>query len=99
MKRLAPLLLCACGSTDWMDHPSSENARDITSLTWVAVLVLTAITLVVWVILAYLVARRRRGTFAEHMPYTTKTGMAWIYTWASRSRASCSPSASSRASS
>src|SRR4029079_15329161 len=51
------LLLPSCGSMDWMADPSGPDARDIATLTWVASLAILAVVLVVWVILAYLVAR------------------------------------------
>ena len=75
------LMLSSCGGMDWMGDPSGPEARDIATLTWVSSLAILAIVLIVWVILAYLVARRTRGSLAEHMPHTTKTGMGWIHVW------------------
>lgn len=75
------LVLSSCGSMDWMGDPSGPDSRDIATLTWVSSLAIVAIVLIVWVILAYLIARRTRGSLAEHMPHTTKTGMGWIYIW------------------
>jgi cytochrome c oxidase subunit II len=75
------LLLSSCGSMDWMADPSSPNSRSIATLTWVASIGIAVMVLIVWGILVYLVARRERGTLAEHMPHTTQTGMRWIYVW------------------
>ena len=83
-------LLSSCGSMDWMADPSGPNSRSIATLTWVASIGIAVMVLIVWGIIAYLIARRERGTLAEHMPHTTKTGMGWIYVWGLRYRACCS---------
>lgn len=75
------LLLSSCGSMDWMADPSSPNSRSIATLTWVASIGIAVMVLIVWGIIVYLIARRERGTLAEHMPHTTKSGMGWIYVW------------------
>jgi cytochrome c oxidase subunit 2 len=75
------LLLAACSPTDWMGDPSGPQARDIATLSWIAMIALSAVVLVVYGVLAYLVARRRRGTLSEHMPLHTRTGMGWVWTW------------------
>ena len=82
-RRLAActLLLCGCGSMSWMSDTRGPDSDQIATLAWVASIGIALIVLTVWAILAYLIARRTRGTLAEHMPHTTKTGMGWIYTW------------------
>ena len=79
MKRLLPLvLLASCGTTDWLGDPSGPGARWTASLGWVVIIVFLAACAAVWGILGYLMLRRRRGSFAEHMPWNEGGGKGWV---------------------
>lgn len=80
MKRLLPVLaLAGCGTTDWLGDPSGPGARWTASLAWVVFLVFLAVVAAIWVLLGYLMLRRRRhGTLAEHMPWNEDGGRGWI---------------------
>lgn len=81
MKRLAPLLVlagCGTSSLNWLGDPSGPGARWTASLGWGVFMVFCAVCLAVWALLGYLLIRKRRGSFAEHMPWNTGGGKGWL---------------------
>ena len=63
---------------NWLGDPSGPGARWTASLGWVVLMVFCAVCLAVWVLLGYLMLRKRRGSLAEHMPWNTGGGKGWL---------------------
>jgi cytochrome c oxidase subunit 2 len=72
----AVLLVAACGaqSTFAPAGPAAERLRD---LGWMIIVTFLAATAVVWVLLVWIVFRRR-GSLAEHAPVDQGGGINWI---------------------
>lgn len=80
MKRLlllAAALLAGCaGPQDYM-RTGGRAAGEIARLGWPVLLVLSLVTVVTWLLIAW-VAFRRRGSFDEHAPAEAGGGQRWI---------------------
>lgn len=79
LRVLLPLLgaLAACsGPQNYMDADGA-GAKGLAGLGWLALLLLSAVSVVVWLLLAWVVMRRQ-GSFEEHAPASAGGGQRWI---------------------
>ncbi len=60
-----------------MFDTANDRADEIAGLGWWALLGFLLVSLAMWALLAW-AARRRRGSFDEHMPATLQDGKGWI---------------------
>jgi len=75
----AALGLAACGGPQDFMSGGGPAARGIAHLGWFALIVLIAVTVVVWLLMAAIVLRRRGGSFATHAPVApSPVGMNWL---------------------
>jgi cytochrome c oxidase subunit 2 len=75
---VAALALAGCGPQDFM-HGGGPAARGIAHLGWFALGVFIAVTILVWLLMAAIVLRRRGGSFAEHAPVApSSVGIDWV---------------------
>ncbi|MGA7524271.1 MAG: cytochrome c oxidase subunit II [Acidobacteriaceae bacterium] len=76
---LAPLLATLCGCEDVQSTFNAQGpaASRIATLSWAMTIVFLLVTLVMWILIAW-VAVRRRGTLEEHAPVDVGGGQGWI---------------------
>lgn len=76
---LAGLLfwLSGCGLPQSTLNPHGQAADYLSTLIWIEVIMLCAITFIMWVLLAW-VATRKRGRLDEHEPWDSAGGQRWI---------------------
>ncbi|HET6805118.1 MAG TPA: c-type cytochrome [Frateuria sp.] len=72
------LLLGGCGAPQDFLFPEGPAARRLAELGWTALIAFSAVTVIVWILLVVVIARRR-GSFSEHAPIdTAPQGIGWI---------------------
>jgi cytochrome c oxidase subunit 2 len=74
---LATLLAAGCEGPQNYLVAGSASARGIASYGWFVLLLFSAVTLLVWLML-WGIALRRHGSFDEHAPVDTDDGKNWI---------------------
>src|SRR5262245_49386259 len=77
---LGPLLtalLAACGGPQNYLEGASPAARSIAHYGWFVLMLFSIAALLVWIVLAWIVFRRR-GTLAEHAPVSSTDGISWV---------------------
>jgi cytochrome c oxidase subunit II len=74
---VAAQLTGCSGSMNFMQG-SGPAANNIAALGWFVLIVFGAVSIVVWILIAWL-ARRRRGTLDWHAPVHANGGQRWIY--------------------
>jgi len=88
MRRLALSIATACGLAscaspqDYM-HAAGPAARGLASLGWLTLAAFSAASVVVWVLILWIVMRRR-GTLDTHAPIDADGGQRWILIGISR---------------
>jgi len=73
----AGALACGCTAPQDFMHPAGPAAGGLAHLGWIALVCVAVAIVVMWLLLAW-VARRPRGTFAEHAPVDANGGQRWI---------------------
>jgi cytochrome c oxidase subunit 2 len=73
----AALLAAGCEGVQPMMAPGGPQARQLAHLGWFVLITFCAVTVVMWVLI-FRVAARRRGTLAEHAPYDAPSDKRWI---------------------
>jgi len=71
------LQLAACRGVQPMLAPGGPQATSIAHLGWFILITFSAVTIVMWVLIFW-VAARRRGTLAEHAPYDAPSDKRWV---------------------
>jgi cytochrome c oxidase subunit 2 len=56
---------------------TAPEAHGLATLGWIALIVFSVVTVIVWALLAWALSRRR-GTLAEHAPVTLDDGKSWV---------------------
>jgi cytochrome c oxidase subunit 2 len=74
---LALAATVGCGGSQNIFAPGGPAARQIADLGWFVIITFSAVTVIMWVLIAW-VALRRRGSFAEHAPWDASGGLAWV---------------------
>ena len=74
---LATMLAGCAGPQDFMHPAPGAGANQLAWLGWVACVLFTIVSALVWIALVWIV-RRRRGTLAEHAPIEAGGGTNWI---------------------
>lgn len=69
--------MTGCGGTQNILAPGGPAARKIADLGWFVIVVFSAVTVIMWVLITW-VAVRRRGTLTEHQPWDASGGLGWI---------------------
>jgi cytochrome c oxidase subunit 2 len=67
----------SCSGAQNMMAPAGPAAQRIAAIGWFVLIVFTAVTLVMWLLIFWLAARRR-GTIAEHLPWDAPEDRRWI---------------------
>jgi cytochrome c oxidase subunit 2 len=77
---IAAVLLAAssCRGVQPLLAPGGPEARSLADLGWLVLLVFSAVTIVMWVLLIW-VATRPQGTLAQHAPWDAPSDKRWIY--------------------
>jgi cytochrome c oxidase subunit II len=73
----AAVALAGCAAPQDFMHAAGPAARGLASLGWFALLLFSAVTVVVWLLLFW-ITLRRKGTLAEHAPIDANGGQRWI---------------------
>jgi cytochrome c oxidase subunit 2 len=73
----AALHATACRGVQPMLAPGGPQAASIARLGWFILITFSAVTIVMWVVIFW-VAARRRGTLAEHAPYDAPSDKRWV---------------------
>jgi cytochrome c oxidase subunit 2 len=73
----AALAAGGCRGVQPMLAPGGPQARSIAHLGWFVLITFCAVTVVMWVLIVW-VAARRRGTLAEHAPHDAGADKSWI---------------------
>lgn len=73
---LSALLLQVTGSQSML-NPGGAAAHRISTLGWIVYITFMAVSLIMWILVAW-VALRRRGSLKEHDPYNAAGGEQWI---------------------
>lgn len=73
----AVVATAACGGPQNMLAPGGPAARRLADVGSFVLLVFIVVSVVMWVLIAWL-ALRRRGTLAEHAPWDAGGGMRWV---------------------
>ena len=60
-----------------MLNPGGPAARSISRLSWIVFVIFLVVTVVMWILIAW-VAVRRRGTLQDHAPVDAEGGFSWI---------------------
>jgi cytochrome c oxidase subunit 2 len=68
----------ACHGPQPVFAPGGPEAREIADLGWFVILTFSAVTIVMWVLIAWL-AVRRPGTLETHAPWNAGSDRRWIY--------------------
>src|SRR4051812_19291658 len=71
------LLVCACRGVQLMLAPGGPQAHSIARLGWFILITFSAVTVMMWVLIFW-VAARRRGTLAEHARYDAPSDKRWV---------------------
>ncbi len=71
------LLLPSCQSARSTLHPGGPAAGNIAWLEWTALITFCIVSFIMWALLLWTVTRKR-GSLAEHAPWNTGGGQAWI---------------------
>lgn len=78
MRRLAWLLvLASCNERHSTLAPVNDPAREIAGLGWLAIVGFAVVSAVMWILIAW-VAARRRGSFESYQPVGIVDGKGWI---------------------
>ncbi len=72
-------LLTACGGPQNMLDPAGPAACDISSLSWIVLIIFLVVAVIMWILLAW-AAVRRRGSFSEHEAVDVGGGQDWVLT-------------------
>lgn len=70
------LALAGCGPQGYL-HPAGPAGHDLAAVGWLAIVLLSAASIITWAIIGWM-AVRKRGTFAEHAPADQGGGQRWI---------------------
>jgi cytochrome c oxidase subunit 2 len=73
----AAATLAACRGVQPMLAPGGPQAHSIARLGWFILITFSAVTVIMWVLIFW-VAARRRGTLAEHAPYDAPSDKRWM---------------------
>jgi cytochrome c oxidase subunit 2 len=73
----ATALLTACHGPQNYLGPAGPGARELAHLGWLGLILFSIAAAVIWVLLAWIVMRRR-GSFDEHAPADSGGGQRWI---------------------
>ena len=68
---------CGCKRPQSTLYPNGPAADRIAHMSWLMIILFLAITLFMWVLIAWAVSRRR-GTLAEHAPVDIGGGQGWV---------------------
>jgi cytochrome c oxidase subunit 2 len=68
----------ACSGPQPIMGPAGPAARDIAHLGWFVLITFGAVTVVMWILIAW-IALRRTGSFAEHAPWDAPAAHGWIH--------------------
>lgn len=71
------LIATACDDPQSTLGPAGPAARNISGLSWFVYIVFCAVAVIMWVLLAWAVTRRR-GTLGDHEPVDVGGGQGWI---------------------
>lgn len=71
------LLLAGCDDAQSTYNAQGPAAERIVHLSWVMTILFLAISLAMWILVAW-AAKRKPGTLAEHAPIDVKGGQGWI---------------------
>lgn len=71
------LPLAACGLPQSVLNPQGTAADKLATLTWIEIIMLSAISFIMWALIAW-AGTRRRGSLESHAPWDSRGGQRWV---------------------